>query len=201
MRRFAFLVTFALLSGCSAISAIGEATAVLDVYELRAPDTVPQGAPRPLDVIVEEPVTTGALDTDRIMVKPSDLQAQYLPDARWGEEVPVMVQTLMLRTLQRTEAFRYTGREPLGLAGDVAIVTDIVDFQAVADEAGDGAEVVLRLRVQLVREEGVSILASRTFEATASAVDTETATLVSAFDAASDALFAEFASWALERLG
>ncbi len=201
MRLFAALLSLALLPGCGALSAFTEATTVLDVYELRAPENVPQGSPRPLDVIVELPTTTGALETDRILIKPSELQAQYLPDARWGEEVPVMVQTLMLRTLQRTEAFRYTGREPLGVSGDVAVISDVIDFQARTDPAGgEGATVSLRLRVQLVREDDVRILASRTFAAEAPAATTETVDLVAAFDSASDALFAEFAAWSLARL-
>lgn len=200
MRLSAALLSFALLSGCSALTALGEATTVLDVYELRAPETVPRGVPRALDVIVEPPTTTGALETDRIMIKPSALAAQYLPDARWSEEVTVMVQTLMLRSLQQTEAFRYVGREPLGLSGDIAVVTDVIDFQAATDGTGEGAEVRLRLRVQLVREAGVQILASRTFEARAEAADTETETLIAAFDAASDSLFTAFAEWALSRL-
>ncbi|SLN51328.1 hypothetical protein ROJ8625_02556 [Roseivivax jejudonensis] len=200
MRLSAALLCLVLLPGCSALSALGEATSVLDVYELRAPEAVPQGGARALDVIVEEPTTTGALATDRIMIRPSALQAQYLPDARWGEEVPVMVQSLMLRTLQETEAFRYAGRTPLGLSGDIAIVTDIIDFQAEADESGEGAEVRLRMRVQLVREEGVRIIASRTFESSARAADTATPSLVAAFDAASDRLFVAFAEWALARI-
>ncbi|ETX16119.1 ABC transporter [Roseivivax halodurans JCM 10272] len=200
MRLPAVLLALALLPGCSALSALSDATSVLDVYELSAPEAVPQGAQRPIDVIVELPTTTGALQTDRIMIKPSELQAQYLPDARWGEEVPVMVQSLMLRTLQETEAFRYAAREPLGLSGDIAIVSDIIDFQAVADPAGAGATVDLRLRVQLVQEEGVRILASRTLEGRARATSTETAAVVEAFDAASDALLTEFATWILARL-
>ena len=200
MRLPAVLLAIALLPGCSALSALSDATSVLDVYELRAPETVPQGAQRPLDVIVELPTTTGALETDRIMIKPSELQAQYLPDARWGEEVPVMVQSLMLRTLQETEAFRYTAREPLGLSGDIAIVSDIIDFQAVADPEGEGATVDLRLRVQLVQEDGVRILASRTLEGRARATSTETPAIIEAFDAASDALLTDFAAWVLAQL-
>ncbi|UMA63779.1 ABC-type transport auxiliary lipoprotein family protein [Roseivivax marinus] len=197
MRLLAILLLPLALSGCSALSALSDATTVLDVYELQAPDAVPQGGARSLDVIVELPTTTGALDTDRVMVKPSQLQAQYLDDARWGEEMPVMMQSLMLRTLQETEAFRYVAREPLGLSGDVAIVSDVIDFHAVAAPEGEGAEVVLRVRVQLVRETDVAILSSRTFEARAQAPATDTPTLMRAFDSASDALLTEFAGWVL----
>ena len=87
MRLLAILLLPLALSGCSALSALSDATTVLDVYELQAPDAVPQGGARSLDVIVELPTTTGALDTDRVMVKPSQLQAQYLDDARYDPAV------------------------------------------------------------------------------------------------------------------
>ena len=44
-----------------------------------------------------------------------------------------MVQTLMVRTLEDTNpAFRYVGRTPPGGAGDIAVLTEITDFQAEA---------------------------------------------------------------------
>ena len=71
----------------------------------------------PRDVIIELPTTSGALATDRIMIRPNRLQAQYLPESRWSEPAPVMVQTLMLRAVEATGAVRYVGREPLGVSG------------------------------------------------------------------------------------
>ncbi|MBO6867084.1 MAG: hypothetical protein JJ877_08575, partial [Thalassococcus sp.] len=48
------LLVSASLSGCSAISAFTEATEVLDVYELRAPEDIgPLGRSLPYDVTVE----------------------------------------------------------------------------------------------------------------------------------------------------
>ncbi|MCE0505342.1 ABC-type transport auxiliary lipoprotein family protein [Roseivivax sp. GX 12232] len=188
-----------LLSACSALSALSDATQELAVFELRAPSGLPEAAQaRRLDVIVEEPSTTGALLTDRIMIRPSELEAQYLPGARWGEEVPVMVQSLMVRSLQATGGFAYVGREPLGLSGDVAVVSDVIDFQA--RDLGDAAEVTLRVSVQLVRERDVAILASRTFTAGAVSASLSNGDIVAAFDAASDQLMGDFAGWVLDGL-
>ena len=153
-----------------------------------------------MNVTVEEPTTTGALMTDRIMIKPSELQAQYLPGARWGEEVPVMMQSLLLRALQSTEGLAYVGREPLGLSGDVAVVSDIIDFQARTLPEAEAAIVTLRVDVQLVRERDVAILASRTFTAQAQSAGLENDDIVAAFDQASDALLRNFAEWVISGL-
>jgi cholesterol transport system auxiliary component len=197
LRALGLCAGLAMLSGCAAISAVSDAATPLDVYELRPPTAIVATSRRALqrDVIVELPTTSGALDTDRILIRPNPLQAQYLPDVRWSDTTPVTVQTLMLRSIEATGAVRYVGRTPLGVSGDYAVVTEVVDFQAEVDPTGDTATVRLQLLVRLVREQDASIVTSRTFTATAPAASTETMTVIEAFGVASDQVFAEFATW------
>ncbi|MGB8623619.1 MAG: ABC-type transport auxiliary lipoprotein family protein [Paracoccaceae bacterium] len=197
IRALAVIAALFAISGCSALSAIGDVSKALEVYELRPPADVVAARGRPLstDVVVELPTTSGALATDRIMIRPNPLQAQYLPDVRWSEPTPVMVQTLMLRAIEASQAVRYVGRRPLGASGDYAIVTEIVDFQAEVADNDETARVRMRIIVRLVREDDASIAASRTFTADATAASLETPALVAAFDAASNRLLSEFAVW------
>jgi len=202
--RPAILASFiALLAGCSTLGALGSASTPLDVYDLRAPENAPvvQGSRLSRDVIVELPTTSGVLETDRILIRPDALQAQYLPDVRWGDEVPVMVQTLMLRALENTGGLRYVGRRPLGGSGDYAIVSDIVDFQAETIEDREGATVRLRVTSRIVREDDVRIIATRSFTASALSPTDRTEDIVGAFDAASDQLLLDFADWVMGTLG
>lgn len=196
-RSILALAVSGLLAGCAAISAVNDATTPLDVFELRAPAGIEATSRRslPYDVIIELPTTGGSLATDRIMIRPDALQAQYLPGVRWSEPVPVMVQTLMLRSLEATGAVRYVGRTPLGGSGDYALVTEIVDFQAERMDGGDAATVRLRMIVRVVRERDARIIASRTFDSTAEAPSTETQALVETFNTAADRVFTEFAGW------
>jgi cholesterol transport system auxiliary component len=191
------------LSGCGAVSAIGSATEALEIYELTAPDDLPvrQGAPLSREVIIEVPSTSGALDTDRIMVRPAPLQAQYLPDIRWSEDAPVMLQTLMLRALDQTAAFQYVGRRPLGSGGDFAIVTELVDFQAELGAEGTAPVVQVRMVSRIVRESGVQIVAARTFAASERAASLDDADIAAAFDAAAGRVISDFTLWTLTNLG
>lgn len=191
------------LTGCGAISAFGDATSPADVYELSTPGDLPvrQGRPQARDVIVEVPTTGGALATDRIMIRPAPLQAQYLPDIRWSEESPLMVQTLMLRALDRTGAFQYVGRRPLGPGGDFAIVTELVDFQAVLTPEADTAVVEVRVISRIVRERGAQVVASRSFAASEPAESLDDADLTAAFDAATGRVISDFTVWTLSSLG
>lgn len=199
IRAILLSVCMPILAGCSAISAIGDATTPLDVFELRVPSDLPisQGRTLQRDVVIELPTSGGGLATDRIMVRPSPLQAQYLSEVRWSEPTPVMVQTLMLRTLDATQGLRYVGRRPLGASGDFAIVSELVDFQAVLTPENETATVEFRLIARVVRERDVRIIASRTFSASVPATSSETLALVDAFDTAVAQVMTEFSVWAI----
>ncbi|MEY8097261.1 ABC-type transport auxiliary lipoprotein family protein [Falsihalocynthiibacter sp. S25ZX9] len=191
------LVLLTVVSGCSALTALNDVSTPLDVYELRAPVDIQATTRRqlPRDVIIELPSTSGALATDRIMIRPNALQAQYLPEVRWSDATPVMVQTLMLRSVEATGAVRYVGRLPLASHGDFAVVTELVDFQAELNADKQTATVQLKLIVRVIRESDAKIVASKTFRASAPSASTETQILVEAFNAASTVLFSEFAGW------
>ncbi|MCC1493753.1 ABC-type transport auxiliary lipoprotein family protein [Cognatishimia sp. F0-27] len=203
LRPVLSILALCALSACSTLGALGDATTPLSVYELRAPEGAPvaRGAALARDVIVELPTTSGVLSTDRILIRPNALEAQYLPEVRWGDEVPVMLQTLMLRALVNTGGVRYVGRRPLAGAGDFAIVTELVDFQAEVAADGESALVTMNMTSRMVRERDASIIASRTFTASALAPSTETTTIIAAFDTASDALLLDFAEWTMGALG
>lgn len=202
-RRLALAAFLPMLASCGAVTALGDATTPLDVFVLQPPEDVPvrQARPLGLDVIVEEPSTGGALATDRILIQPSPLQAEYLPGVRWSEPAPVLMQTLMLRTLDGAQAFSYVGRQPLGAGGDYAIVTELVDFQAELNPDGETARVIVRMISRIVRERGVSIVATRTFASSAEAPSLDDEALVEAFDAAAGRAASEFAVWTLSSLG
>lgn len=190
-----------LLSGCGAISALGDATTPLDAFELRAPD-LPQ-ASRMLQrgLSIEPPTTSGALDVDRILIKPNMVQSLYLPGARWSDKAPLMFQTVMLRAFEDTGALAYVGRRPLGGTGDVALISEITDFQAELDEDRRKATTRIRLIARMVRESDARVLARRSFQALAPAASTDTLEIVQSFNTASDALLNDLVRWGLGAMG
>ncbi|MEM9757025.1 MAG: ABC-type transport auxiliary lipoprotein family protein [Pseudomonadota bacterium] len=188
------------LGGCSALGALGNAARPLDVYDLQPPVDLPVASRQsPREVIVEVPATAGSLNTDRILVRPDRFQAQYLPDARWGEETPLMLQTLMVRSLQATQGLLFVGRRPLSRSGDVAVVSELVAFEGQITATGPAVSIVLELR--LVAERDATIFAARRLEAEAAAASSDTRDIVAAFDAATGALLSDFTTWTMARLG
>jgi cholesterol transport system auxiliary component len=189
------------LGGCGAVSALNKAATPLDAYELRAPSDIPQ-ASRTLSraLSVEPPTTSGALETDRILVKPNAVQSLYLPDGRWASELPEMWQTLVLRAFEDTGALSYVGRRPLGAVGDFALISEITDFQAEL-VSEDSATVRLRLTARMVRESDARVIARRVFTASVPVESTETLALVNGFNTASDQVLAEMVRWGLDVMG
>jgi cholesterol transport system auxiliary component len=184
------------LSGCAALAALDQAATPLDVHELRAPAELPQArATSPLHLSVEVPSTGGAIETDRILVRTSPTQIAYLPDARWSASAPQMLQTAMVETFLRADAFAFVERRPLGPAGDLALVTTLLDFGA--EVAGEGAVVEMTLVARLVRERDASILSRRTFRRTVPVPDTSSAAILAGYAAASETLLGELAGWVI----
>jgi cholesterol transport system auxiliary component len=202
-RTLAVAALLPALAACGAVSALSDATTPMEVIVLQAPSDLPQRQGRPLsrDIIVEEPTAGGALNTDRIMIQPGALQAQYLPDVRWSDPAPVMLQTLMLRSLDRTGAFQYVGRRPLGPGGDFAILTEMIDYQAELTPDGETADATVRIIVRIVRERGADVVATRTFAARERAASLDDLDLAEAFDAATGRVLSEFTVWSLSMLG
>lgn len=199
----AFLVAATMtLAGCSAISSLTDATTPLQAYELRAPADLPtvRGSLR-RELAIETPTTGGALDTDRIMIRPGPFEAQYLPEARWTDTAPVMLQTLMLRSFEDTNALRYVGRRPLGGSGDYVLVSELTDFQAELAPDGEAVTTRVRLVARLVRESDSSILGSRTINTVAAATSSDTQDIVESFDRATSAALKDLVGWAVGLMG
>lgn len=188
-----------LLSGCSALTALEDASQPLEIYDLRTPQLPKSVSRRQLEIVILEPTSSGVLATERIMIRPAPLKAQYLPGVRWADTAPVLVQTLMVRNLTEIGAFGSVGRNPVGTRADYTVLSELTDFQAETTDGGNDAVVRTRLVVRLVRESDSRVVATRAFEASVTAGSTDPDRIAAAFDLATSGLLTEFASWIVGR--
>lgn len=172
-------------------------------FELRP--TAPVKAARALnmELVIEEPETAGALATDRVLMRPSGIQAAYLPEAQWTEAAPLMIQTLIVRAMQQTGGYAYVGRKPLGLSADYAVLTELTDLQGELIPSPDGATVQANvgLRAIVVRESDARVIGSKEFTATAPASDDSATAIATALDSAMQTLLPELTKWLLATTG
>lgn len=200
LHRFLLAIVLSIaLGGCSALGALNRASAPLDVYEIRAPGALPtaRGQPRRVDFIIEKPAASGVIDTDRIVVRPSSAQVQYLPDARWSEPAPEMIRSAMVEGFERTGAFQYVGRSPLALSGNLVLVTNLSEFHAEVIPRADTGRVRMTLVARLVREDGAVILATRTFSRGVAVDDTSTPAIIAAYESVAQNILSDLSAWVL----
>jgi cholesterol transport system auxiliary component len=192
------LMSFALslLTGCGALSSLSKAGAELDAYTL----SPARGSGTPAGgnghLIVELPSSAGALATDRILIKPLPYQAQYLPDGRWTEPTPALVQTLLVASFQNLGGFRLVGRTANGLNPDYTLMTELQDFQA-EPLASEPPRYTIRISMMmtLIRESDRRIIASKRFSSVSVVGSDDTITLVGGFDTALQTMLQEIVIW------
>lgn len=192
------LLAFALpvLASCGAISSLSRASAELDAYTLSpaAASGSPAGGTRHL--IVELPSSPGALATDRILIKPVPYQAQYLPDGRWTEPTPALVQTLLVASFQNLGGYRLVARTANGLNPDYTLMTELQDFQAEPSGTTPPRYVIrITMMMTLIRESDRRIVATRRFSTTETVGSDDTTALVGGFDRATQSLLREIVTW------
>lgn len=191
-----------LASGCGALSSLSEASEELDSYTLSPASAAGLPVAGRGHLVVELPTSAGALGTDRILIKPVPFQAQYLPDGRWSDPAPVLVQTLLVASFQNLGGFRLVGRTGAGLMPDYTLMTEVQEFQA--EPAGPVTpEITVRvsLMLTLIRESDRRILATRRITATESAASDQTTLVVQAFDRALQTVLREAVLWTRTQAG
>jgi cholesterol transport system auxiliary component len=185
------------LAGCSGLLGSGPA---LDAYDLRPPSDLPQAAARAgLELVIEAPAVPGALNTDRILIRPDPLQAQYLPGARWTQDAPEVLRTLFVQSFEETGALRQAGRRPLASFAEYRLSTEVLAFHIDATTAPPQA--VLRLAARLVDDRGGVAPVARSFAASVAVAEGGTLGYVRALNAAAGQVTAQIIDWALGRMG
>jgi cholesterol transport system auxiliary component len=188
------------LAGCSALSSIQSASIPRDTFELTP---LPAGVVtttrnrRQLEIAL--PTATGALSSDSILIKPTPLQIEALPDGRWVNDATELVQLLLVRSLTNAGRFALVSSAGLGPPPDYVLMTDLQAFQAeVIDEE---VKVVIRSTMTLLRDTDDMVISSRSFANSAVVSDTNAERVVAAFDQVMMQQLADVVDWLISSSG
>ncbi len=197
-RRIALLGAISSLGGCSAVSALNSAAQPLDTYDLSPAAGAKTGRRTSHTLLIARPEAPAAIATDRIMVKPGPVSITYLPDARWSDEAPLVVQSLLIRSISATGRIGYVGRSDGGPVPDTALLVRMDAFQVgVLPDGAFSVEVDIALTVLSDRDQRV--IATRSFAQTAAAANDSPESIVAAFQAVLDKLLPAMANWVVQR--
>lgn len=152
-------------------------------------------------LVIEEPLAAGGLDTDRIALRPTPTELKYFAESRWTSRAPRMVQGLLIESFENTGKIIAVGRQAIGLRSDYNLKTELREFQA--EYFGDNPVPNIRVRInaKIVKQPRQVIIASRSFEEVFEAHDGSMNAIIEAFDEALGAVLKDVVQWTLQQPG
>jgi cholesterol transport system auxiliary component len=110
-------------------------------------------------LVVYEPTAIHALETDRLMVRPSADQVSYYKGVAWSDRLPRLVQARIIETFQNSGAVRTVS----ATNGQYALVTVLRAFQI--DVSSGKAIAEIEIFAKLVNVNSGKALATKSFSA------------------------------------
>jgi cholesterol transport system auxiliary component len=187
-----------LLTACSSIlPKRGEAP---DIYQLSpvALETAPKAVPAQL--IVDVPLASRGLDTDRIVVRDNPYEIKYLAGVRWSDRAPRLMQSALIQGLESAGAFSAIGRPEDGIRSSYALLSDLRAFDVLGSGLMGRTKVQIVLAGKLVRPGG-EVVSSRLISKEVDAKSAGERDIVAAFDEAVKSVATEATQWAVSSAG
>ncbi len=186
-----------LLAGCGSLLPV--AGPPPNLYSLTPKSTFGESLPTvDWQLIIEEPIAAGGLDSSQIALRPSATALKYFADSRWTERAPKMVQTLLVESFENTRKIVAVGRQAIGLRSDFNLKTELREFQAEYYRASGSAPTVrVRINAKLVTQPRQVIVASHSFESTVEAEGGGMTAIIAAFDQALGKVIRQLVEWTL----
>ncbi len=195
-RRATFLGAASLLGGCSAISALDAASRPLDTYDLSPAAGTTNGPRASATLLIARPEAAAPIATDRLMIRPSSAAVTYLPDARWSDDLPVVVQSVLIRSISGTGRIGYVGRTDGGPVPDTVLLVRIDAFE-VTVTATDTFVARVDITLTALDDRTQTVRTTRTFTQTTPVPNATPTAVVAAFQSIINVLAPAMADWAV----
>ncbi len=182
-----------ILAGIERMTGGGTSPANMPVYDLVAATNFPS---KPAEapswtLVVPEPSTLMGFNTDKILLQPEAGESVPVDNARWGDNLPILVQAKVVQSFENAGYANSVSRTRDGLTGDYQLIIDIRRFHiSTAKEATADIDFIAKL----ANKDG-KIIAASTFQATAPAKGSEAQAYVDAFDEAFAKLETDLVDW------
>ena len=182
-----------ILAGIERMTGGGTSPANMPVYDLVATTNFPS---KPAEapswtLVVPEPSTLMGFNTDKILLQPEAGESVPVDNARWGDNLPILVQAKVVQSFENAGYANAVSRTRDGLTGDYQLIIDIRRFHiSTAKEATADIDFIAKL----ANKDG-KVIAAGTFQATAPAKGSEAQAYVDAFDEAFAKLETDLVDW------
>jgi cholesterol transport system auxiliary component len=187
-------------AGCSGLlGGGGPPTALYTLTALRNFST--NGPPLKLQILIDRPTSSDALDTVRIALRRNQLSFDYYADSAWTDPAPRMIQGLLVDSLQRSGRVTAVSRDTLAIRGDFELRIELRHFEAEYNGDAKLPTVRVELGLILVRVEDRAIVGSHTVATSAQPARNDVPSVVAAFDEALHTAMRDTLTWMLAAAG
>jgi ABC-type uncharacterized transport system auxiliary subunit len=195
-------ITLAMLAlpGCSALGALNDAALPRDTYALQPVTITGQGRRSSRTLLVLEPTAPAAIAIDRILIRQDPLSVTYLPDERWADTVPSMLQSILIQSLASSGQIGFVGAQGAGPVPDAVLLTRIDDF-SVNQQADRSFDVRVSFELTVLRDRDQRVLGTRRFATVLPIADDQARTITLAFQEALETLLPQALTWVLAQVG
>jgi phospholipid/cholesterol/gamma-HCH transport system substrate-binding protein len=165
------------------------------VYDLAAATTdLPPAPAEPPSwlLVVPEPTTLMGFNTDKILLQPSQGESVPVANARWGDNVPILVQSKVVQSFENAGLAKSVSRARDGASGDYQLILDIRTFQI--SKASEPATAEIDFIAKLIDKDGKIVNAS-TFQGNAPVEGDGAQAYVNAIDKVFAKLAGELIGW------
>jgi cholesterol transport system auxiliary component len=160
-------------------------------YDLTAPADIGRSGGGRGQLVVNEPTTVQALDSERILVREGPALA-YLPDGQWSDRLPRLFQVRLIQAFENASRLGRVGRPGDRVVPDVTLSVDIRSFGVEAARSTAIVEVTARL----ISDRTGRVGAARAFRAEVPVSGITAAAAAPALDAAMAEVMRDIVRWA-----
>lgn len=148
-------------------------------------------------LVVETPLASQGLDSARVALQRTALKIDYYARTQWTNPAPLMLQTLLIESLDNTGKIIGVSRETTQLRADYVLQTDLREFQAEYDTANGPPLAHVRIATKLVRLADRVIIGNSSFEDAQRARGGDIEQVIGAFDVALGRVLIQAVEWIL----
>jgi cholesterol transport system auxiliary component len=177
-----------LMSGCST-------TPPSDTFDLAAPAVSTDRSAHRRQILVPVPTAIKAINSEKIVVRVSPSEVQYLSGSQWSDTLPRMVQAKLVQAFEATGKLGGVGVPGQGLAIDEQVVTEIRTFEVQA--YGGVKQANIAISVKILNDRNGSVRATKLFTATAPVTGSEPPAFVDGLDRAFADIASQIVTWSL----
>lgn len=188
-----------ILAGLEKMTGGGTSQAQAHLFDLVSANNLPsppQEAPSWL-LVVPEPTTLMGFNTDKILLQPASGESTDLPNAKWSDNLPVLVQEKVIQSFENAGYAKSISRTREGITGDYQLLIDIRSFHVSTATEPASADIAF---VAKVLDKDGKIIGAHDFQATAPAKGSDAQAYVAALDEAFAKLLSDLLEWTTETI-